>query len=175
MVLARSRRLAWRAGARDEARDIALSVAAGGLVAGAGVLATIAGPGPITADDVEGRLPPAGGTRRQLVDAYRERFRLRAARYVQWIVGAARRGGHGGRGRSAARGFLRRFLASWLAVIAIGVPVGYVTGWVPPDRLVTFGFAVPIGAALGLVWLRGRLGARPRLAHARWSSRSRHG
>ena len=52
-------------------------------------------------------------------------------------------------------------------MIAVGIPVGYVTGWLPPDRLVTFGFAVPIAAALGLVWVRGRLlRARPALATA---------
>jgi hypothetical protein len=51
-------------------------------------------------------------------------------------------------------------------VIAIGVPLGYVTGWLPPDRLVTFGFAVPIGAALGLVWVHRRLDTRPLLSRA---------
>ena len=49
-------------------------------------------------------------------------------------------------------------------MIAIGVPVGYLTGWLPPDRLVTFGFAVPIGAALGLMWVRRKLDARTWLA-----------
>jgi hypothetical protein len=51
-------------------------------------------------------------------------------------------------------------------VAAIGIPVGYVTGWLPPDRLVTFGFAVPIGAAVGLLWLRGRFGGRAWLGRA---------
>ncbi|HEV2950687.1 MAG TPA: hypothetical protein VGZ51_01185, partial [Actinomycetota bacterium] len=68
-------------------------------------------------------------------------------------------------GTTAADAFLQRFLASWLVVIAIGVPIGFVTGWLPPDRLVTFGFAVPIGAALGLVWVHRRLDARRWLAH----------
>ena len=69
-------------------------------------------------------------------------------------------------GTTSADGFLQRFLTSWLVVIAVGVPVGYLTGWLPPDRLVTFGFAVPIGAALGLAWLRRRLESRPWLARA---------
>jgi hypothetical protein len=130
------------------------------LFASAGVLATIAGPGPIDAETSKDGYLRGAGLDTQLIDAYRERFRLRAARYVQWIsvpfaiAGAA-----------AANGFLRRFLTSWLAVIAIGIPVGYATGWLPPDRLVTFGFAVPIGAALGLVWVHRRLGARTWLAH----------
>ena len=159
VVLLGAAALAWRVGAREEARDIALSVTAGGLVAGTGVLATIAGPGPIDAETSKDGYLRRAGLDAQLIDAYRERFRLRAARYVQWIsvpLAIA--------GTRAATGFLRRFLGSWLAVIAVGIPVGYATGWLPPDRLVTFGFAVPIGAALGLAWVHRRLGART-LAH----------
>ena len=159
VVLLGASALAWRAGARDEARDIALAVTGGGLVAGAGLLATAAGPGPIHAETSKDGYLRRAGLDRELVDAYRERFRLRAARYVQWIsvpLAVA--------GTADAGGFLQRFLISWLVVIAIGVPVGYVTGWLPPDRLVTFGFAVPIGAALGLRWLYRRLDQRPWLA-----------
>jgi hypothetical protein len=155
VVLLGAAALAWRAGARDEARDIALCVTAGGLVAGAGVLATIAGPGPIAAETSKDGYLRRAGLDAALIDAYRERLRLRAARYVQWIsvpLAVA--------GTLTADGFLRRFLTSWLAVILIGIPVGFVTGWLPPDRLVTFGFAVPIGAAFGLVWMHRRLGAR---------------
>ena len=155
IVLLGAAALAWRVGARDEARDIALSVATGGLVAGAGVLATLAGPGPIDVETSKDGYLRRAGLDRELVDAYRERFRLRAARYVQWIsvpLAVA--------GTTTADGFLQRFLFSWLAAIAIGIPVGYVTGWLPPDRLVTFGFAVPIGAALGLAWVQRRLDAR---------------
>ena len=159
VVLLGAAALAWRAGARDEARDIALAVTAGGLVAGAGVLATIAGPRPIDAETSKDGYLRRAGLDKELIDAYRERFRLRAARYVQWIsVPLAVFG------TPTADGFLQRFLTSWLVVIAVGVPVGYVTGWLPPDRLVTFGFAVPIGAALGIVWMHRRLAARPLLA-----------
>ena len=160
VVFAGAAALAWRAGARDEARDIALAVTSGGLVAGAGLLATIAGPGPIAAETSRDGYLRRAGLDRRLVDAYRERFRLRAARYVQWISVPLAVAGTAVADASVAGGFLRRFLASWLTVIAVGVPVGYVTGWLPPDRLVTFGFAVPIGAAIGLGWLRGRLGGR---------------
>ena len=166
VVLLGAAALAWRAGARDEARDIALSVAAGGLVAGVGVLATIAGPGPIAAETSKDGYLRRAGLDAQLVDAYRGRFRLRAARYVQWVSVPLAVAGTAVADATVAGGFLRRFLASWLAVIAIGIPVGYVTGWLPPDRLVTFGFAVPIAAALGLAWLRGRLRARPLVSTA---------
>ena len=147
---------AWRAGARDEARDIALSVAAGGLVAGAGVLATIAGPGPIAAQTSKDGYLRRAGLDAALVDAYRERFRLRAARYVQWIAVPLAI-----LGTLDTDGFLRRFLGSWLAVMAVAIPVGWITGWFPPDRIVTFGFAVPIGAAIGLVWILRRHTRRP--------------
>jgi hypothetical protein len=159
LILAGAAALAWWAGARDEARDTALAVTAGGLVAGAGVLATLAGPGPITAETSKDGYLRRAGLDASLVDAFRERFRLRAARYVQWIsVPLAIPG------TAASDGFLRRFLTSWLALMAVGIPLGYVTGWFPPDRLVTFGFAVPVTAAIGLVWLRARLDSRPWLA-----------
>ena len=160
VVFAGAAALAWRAGARDEARDIALSVTAGGVVAAAGILATIAGPGPIVAETSRDGYLRRAGLDRQLVDAYRERFRLRAARYVQWISVPLAVAGTAVADASPEGGFLRRFLTSWLSVIAVGVPVGYITGWLPPDRLVTFGFAVPVAAAIGLGWLRGRLGGR---------------
>jgi hypothetical protein len=161
VVFAGAAALAWRAGARDEARDIALSVTAGGVVAAAGILATLAGPGPIAAETSRDGYLRRAGLDRQLVDAYRERFRLRAARYVQWISVPLAVAGTAVADASPEGGFLRRFLTSWLTVIAVGVPMGYITGWLPPDRLVTFGFAVPIAAAIGLAWLRARLGARP--------------
>jgi hypothetical protein len=160
VVLAGAAVLAWRAGARDEARDITLSITAGGFVAGAGVVATIAGPGPIDAETSRDGYLRRAGLDRQLVDAYRERFQLRAARYVQWISVPLAVAGVSGAGDAVRRGFLRRFLASWLVVMAIGIPVGYGTGWLPPDRLVTFGFAVPIAAAFGLGWLHGKLSGR---------------
>jgi hypothetical protein len=155
VILAGAAGLAWLGGARDEARDITLAAAAGGLVAGAGVLATLAGPGPIVAPTSKDAYLRRAGLDAALVDAYRERFRLRAARYVQWVALPLAIPG-----AFDAKGFLRRFLASWLVVTAIAVPLGWITGWFPPDRIVTFGFAVPIAAALGLSWLRDRLSAR---------------
>jgi hypothetical protein len=151
-VLAGTAALAWRDGARDEARDVVLAAAVGGLVAGAGVVATLAGPGPLPVETSKDGYLRRAGLDGSLSQAYRDRFRLRAARYVPWlavplaIVGAVR-----------TAGFLRRFLIVWFVVIAVGIPTGWLTGWFPPDRLVTFGFALPIAAAIGLVWLHGRL------------------
>jgi len=61
-------------------------------------------------------------------------------------------------------GFRRRFLISWLVVMAAAIPLGWITGWFPPDRIVTFGFAVPIAAALGVGWVLSRLVPRPWIA-----------
>jgi hypothetical protein len=156
VILLGAAALAWLGGARDEARDTVLAATTGGLVAGAGILATLAGPGPIEAPTSKDAYLRQAGLDRVLVDAYRERFRLRAVRYVQWIaVPLAIPGAW-----FEAAGFLRRFLASWLVVTAVAVPLGWITGWFPPDRMVTFGFAVPIAAALGLWWLRSRLESR---------------
>jgi len=161
VVLVGSAALAWRAGARDDARDTVLASAAGGLVAGAGVLLTLAGPGPIDAPTSKDGYLRRAGLDPSLVEAYRERLRLRAARYVQWVAVPL-----AVVGSSDAGGFLQRFLASWLVVMAAAIPVGWITGWFPPDRIVTFGLAVPIGAGLGLVWLLRRLGGRLWLATA---------
>ncbi|MGE5459622.1 MAG: hypothetical protein ACM3WR_03230 [Solirubrobacterales bacterium] len=49
-----------------------------------------------------------------------------------------------------ARGFLRRYLSAWAAVLVLGGGVAFVTGWFPAERLVTFAFAIPIGLGLGI-------------------------
>jgi hypothetical protein len=46
------------------------------------------------------------------------------------------------------------------------VAASLVTGWLPADRFVTFGFAVPILAALGVEWLTRRLSGRRVVATA---------
>jgi hypothetical protein len=57
-------------------------------------------------------------------------------------------------------------MRAWGIATVVGVLAGLVTGWLPPDRLVTFGFVVPILAAVGLVRLERRLEARRPLAIA---------
>ncbi len=92
----------------------------------------------------------------ELARAYRERFVDRWARYVQWAslplaaIGIGR-----------LRGFVARFLLAWAGVTVAGVFVGLITAWFPPDRFVTFGFAIPILAGIGAVRL-------PSLFRGRW-------
>ena len=156
IVLAATAVLAWRAAPATRPATSRSRSGSAASSAGAGVLATLAGPGPIAAETSRDGYLRRAGLDAELVDAYRERFRLRAARYVQWIAVPTAI-----LGTIDAEGFLRRFLGSWLVVMAVAIPVGWLTGWFPPDRIVTFGFAVPIGAALGLVWVLRRHTAHP--------------
>ncbi|MBI3648109.1 MAG: hypothetical protein HY240_05105 [Actinobacteria bacterium] len=79
---------------------------------------------------------------------YRYRFVHRAARYVQWIsVPLALWGA------PKVRGPVGRLLAAWAVVTAAGVAFGLATGLLPPDRFVTFGYVVPLLAAVGAMRL----------------------
>ena len=119
------------------------------------VLATIAGPGPISAETSK--------------DGYLRRAGLdeRSSTRIASDSGSAPRGTCSGspcRSRSSARSTptgsapIPRVLARR---DRIAIPVGWITGWFPPDRIVTFGFAVPIGAAIILVWILRRHHTRP--------------
>ena len=69
-------------------------------------------------------------------------------------------------GGRAASGFCGRLLRAWgLVLVATGV-AAYATGLFPPERLVTFGFVIPIATALGVVvlWHRARGKVRPLVA-----------
>jgi hypothetical protein len=79
---------------------------------------------------------------------YRQRFVQHSARYVEWVslpLAVA--------GVSKLRGFVGRFLASWAIVTVLGVGLGLATARFPPDRFVTFGYVVPLLAAIGAVRL----------------------
>ena len=67
-------------------------------------------------------------------------------------------------GFTAPNGNAGRILRSWFVLTFVGVAFALVTGWLPADRFVTFGFAIPILAALGLVRVWHRLERRRALA-----------
>lgn len=146
--------MAWRQD-RAEAVRIAASVLGGGAVVGVGLLALSFGPPPSETDTSRDAFLRRAGLSSELTGAYRDRFVHRWTRYVQWasvplaVVGLGE-----------TQGFLRRFLGAWGIVTVAGVLVGFGSGWFPPDRLLTFGFVVPILAALGIVrmvrWLERR-------------------
>jgi hypothetical protein len=170
LVLAVTAWLARRDAAADDAtpdadpgepRRIVTALLGGALVVGAGMLTTLWGARPPNVETSRDGFLRRVGLGAELARAYRERFVDRWARYVQWaslplaVVGVG-----------AARGFLARFLLAWSGVTVAGVIVGLATAWYPPDRFVTFGFAIPILAALGVVRL-------PTLLHQRWRGRWR--
>jgi hypothetical protein len=158
VILLGAAALAWR-GERDSAVRIAGTVAGAGAVIGIGLLAVMPGPNGLDVDTSKDAFLRRAGLTAELRSAYLDRFVHRWTRYVQWvsvplaIVGFA-----------VARGLAGRILRSWLLVTGAGVAIALVTGGVPADRFVTFGFAVPILAALGLVRVWFRLERRRALA-----------
>jgi hypothetical protein len=146
---------------RERPRGGAEAVRVGGAVLGGAVLLAACsasmqvGPQPLgvaTSKDAILRSLGRGG---ELRSAYWGRFLDRAARYVQWIsIPLAIFG------LPAARGFVGRVLRSWGVATVVGVAVAIATAWFPADRFVTFGYVVPILAALGLVRVARRVRAR---------------
>jgi hypothetical protein len=161
LILVTAAALAWRS-ARDEAVRIGLAVLGGGAVLGLGVLALLAGPGPLSVDTSRDGFLRRAGLTDVLRSAYLDRFVHRWARYVQWasvplaIVGLRGTGG-----------FVGRFLRAWGVVLVAGVAFALATGLFPADRFITFGYVVPILAAYGLVRLWRALAPRHALVPRR--------
>jgi hypothetical protein len=146
-VLLLSAATAWRHD-RAEATRVGASVLGAGAILGGALLALRAGPAPPEVDTSRDAFLRRVGLLDELRASYRDRFVHRWTRYVQWVslpLAAL--------GWREDDGFVGRLLRAWVVVTAAGVVLGLVTGWIPPDRLITFGFAVPLLAALGLVRL----------------------
>ena len=155
----------WALVVRGDGREfwrIAWTVGGAAVVVGAGLVSMLIGPTRLSVDTSRDGFLRRVGLRDLVRSAYTDRFVHRWTRYVQWAslpLAAA--------GYLHARGTGGRILRAWLAVIVTGIPVGLVTGLFPADRLITFGYAVPILAGFGTVWLYGWLAATragPRLA-----------
>lgn len=142
-------RFHWRS---DGGRAFAALLGGAGIVGG-GIVAALAGPARIAGDTSKDALLRRAGQWAILRDTYLDRFRHDWRRYAPFMITPLAIAG-GFRGR----GFSRRFLVAWAAFTVVTVPIGALTGWFPPDRMLTFAFCVPMLAALGLVWLGERLG-----------------
>jgi hypothetical protein len=144
----------WTAG---EFGRVAVAVLGGAALVGAGLLSMLSAPRPPDVDTSKDAFLRRLGLSGQLRQAYWDRFLDRWARYVEWasiplaILGLP-----------SATGFVGRVLRAWGLASVAGVVIALSTGWFPADRFVTFGYAVPILAALGLVRLvRSRSVPRP--------------
>jgi hypothetical protein len=82
-----------------------------------------------------------------LIRNYLHRFRGSVRRFTPWLTLPL-----AAIGTLQVHGFTRRFLIAWAAFTVVGVPLGILTGWFPPERVMTFGFALPILAAQGVTW-----------------------
>jgi hypothetical protein len=140
-----------------QARRIGAVCLSAGALTGAGLLVLLIGPGPLEVDTSRDAFLRRAGLGDVLRSAYLYRFVHRWTRYVEWasiplaVLGL----------RPATR-FGGRLLRAWGVVLVLGVAASLATGFAPADRFITFGFAVPILAALGLVrawrWLVARRG-----------------
>jgi MFS family permease len=150
--------LAWRSD-RREAFRLAAAALGGGAVLGMGLLAVRPGAPPQEVDTSKDAFLRRAGLTSELRSAYLDRFVHRWTRYVQWVsVPLA------ALGFTSPNGNAGRILRSWFVLTFVGVAFALVTGWLPADRFVTFGFAIPILAALGLVRVWHRLERRRTLA-----------
>jgi hypothetical protein len=154
VILGSAAAMAWRSD-RGEAFRIAGAALGGGALLGAGLLAVQVGPAPPDVDTSRDSFLRRAGLVSELRSAYLDRFIHRWTRYVQWLSVPLAIAGFG-----SPEGTAGRVLRSWFVVTVAGVALALVTGWLPADRFITFGFAIPILAALGVVrvwrWLRHR-------------------
>jgi hypothetical protein len=148
----------WRS-ERTEAVRIAGAAIGGGALLGLGLLAAQPGAPPLDVDTSKDAILRRAGLDAELRAAYLDRFVHRWTRYVQWVSVPLAIVGFG-----AVRGNPGRILRAWFVVTFVGVAAALLTGWVPADRFVTFGFAVPILAGLGLMWVWRQLQDRRALA-----------
>jgi hypothetical protein len=145
VILLLAAAMTWRDD-RPQACRVAGATAGAGVLVGAGLLSVLIGPSPPDVDTSRDAFLRRAGLGGELRAAYLDRFIHRWARYVQWASVPLAVAGLYDRAD-----FVARFLRAWGAVLVGGVIVALPTGWLPADRFVTFGFVIPILAALGLV------------------------
>ena len=135
---------------------MALATLGGGAIVAGGLFAMTIGPARLAVDTSKDGFLRRAGMPDAVRHAYLERALHRWTRYVQWLALPL-----AALGLMRTNGFARRVLAAWTALVIVGAPVGLLTGWFPADRLITFGFAIPALAGVGVVavwlWLERRM------------------
>ena len=152
LILGVTAALAWSVGTErgwssDAPRIVGSIVGAGAIVA-AGLASMALGPSRLPVDTSKDGFLRRAGLAQALRDTYLFRFRENVRRYAPWLTLPL-----AAIGTLQVRGTTSLFLVAWLVCTVLGVPVGIATGWFPPERLMTFGFAAPILAGLGLTWV----------------------
>jgi hypothetical protein len=137
-------------GWESDAGRTAVATVGGGVVVVVGLLAMTIGPARLGVDTSRDGFLRRAGMFEAVRHAYLDRALHRWTRYVQWLALPL-----AALGLMRTNGFARRVLAAWAALVVIGTPVGLLTGWFPADRLITFGYAIPALAGVGVaaVWL----------------------
>jgi len=148
----RSARPTPSAAGADAGRVLAALGASVVLVLG-GILACLVGPARLAGDTSLDAMLRRTGQWAELRSVYVDRLVKNWRRYAPFMTTALAVAGG-----VRARGFARRFLVAWALVTAAAVPLGVLTGWYPPDRILTFAFCLPILAGFGLVWIGDRIG-----------------
>lgn len=126
----------------------AVALAGAGAIVGVGIIAVQFGTPHLVGDTSKDASLRRLGLTQALRRAYLDRFWTNARRYVPLVLlplAAA--------GIRRTQRFTRRFLVAWAVITLLGVPFGLVTGSFPPDRIITFAFALPVLAALGVTWV----------------------
>jgi hypothetical protein len=111
----------------------------GGAIVGAGLLSMLIGPSRLSVDTSKDAFLRRAGLHQMLEKTYRDRFREKAHLYAPITLLALAYPGY-----TRLSGFARRFLLAWGIISLAAVPVGFVTGLFPPERVLTFGFVFPI-------------------------------
>lgn len=136
---------------------VGVAVGGGAGLVGAGLLSMLVGPARLAVDTSKDAFLRRVGLEGTLHDTYLRRFGQKVRTYAPWVLLPLAL-----LGTPRANGFVRRFLNAWAVVTMAALPVGIVSGWFPPDRIVTFAFALPVLAALGVVWVWDLIARRTR-------------
>jgi hypothetical protein len=137
----------WRdRGAGSEPRRALLAAGGGLLAATVGLISLRVGPQALPMDTAPDAILRAAGLTRELVDAYRVRFEALVYTDGLWLVleGAFAT-------VARATGFVGRVLGTWGAVTLVVLPFTFFVPLFAGQRLVFFGFFLPILAGIGLM------------------------
>ena len=151
-ILVAAGALAWVAephlGWRSDAGRIVAALSGAGAVVLAGLASMLIGSPRLAVDTSRDGFLRRVGLSERLRNTYLVRFGENVWRYAPWVTVPL-----APLGLVQVRGFARRFLAAWLAFTLLAVPLALVMRWFPPERIITFGFALPILAACGITWI----------------------